>query len=241
LEFRNPSCEAPMILEAIITDVTRMQPPNVCIAAVHQGRTIRLTNPQPRDEWVASVDGLMPGDVVSLDCRPIPKPTPPHTEDCEWDPATFVKRRSLTEDALTDRLSGDAFDCVEDAFGRPWIRGTGGNAAFRPGEGVRSLATIRTLAVKVDVSFGKIRVTFEDAKNRWAAVPLQDLLVKQHQQRCRTCASNLGQALKSEFEGAHAMVRVGLARQWQVPGHPSACWMQVNHIFLMPAKRKHFV
>jgi hypothetical protein len=138
-------------------------------------------------------------------------------------------------------LSADAFDCVEDAFGGPWIRGTGGNAAFRPGEGVRSLATIRALAVKVDVSFGKIRVTFEDAKNRWAAVPLQDLLVKQHQQQCRTCASNLGQALKREFEGAHAVVRVGLAREWQVPGQRSACWMQVNHIFLMPAQRRHFV
>jgi hypothetical protein len=231
-----------MLLEAIITDITRRQlPDGVCIAAAHQGRTIRLANPQPRDEWVASVGGLMPGDVVSLDCRPIPKPAPPHTEDYEWDPATFVKRRRLTEDALIDRLSADAFDCVEDAFGTPWFCGANGNAAFRPGEGARSLATIRAITVKVHASFGEIRVTFEDAKNHWAAVPLQDLLVKQHQQRCRTCASNLEQALKREFESANAMVRVGLAREWRVPDHPSACWMQVNHIFLMPAKRNHFV
>lgn len=231
-----------MLLEAIITDITRRQFPNgVCIAAAHQGQTIRLHNPQPDDRWVKSIGGLVPGDVVSLNCWPIPEPAPPHTEDCEWDPATFVKRRRLTEDALIDRLSTNAFDCVEDAFGRPEIRGKGGNAAFRPGEGARSLATIRAMTVEVDVSFEKVRVTFEDAKNRWAAVPLQDLVVKQHQQQCRTCASNLGQALKREFEGAHAMVRVGLARQWQVPGHPSACWMQVNHIFLIPPKRKHFV
>lgn len=231
-----------MLLAAIITDITRMQlPSGVCIAAAHQGRTIRLANPQPRDEWVASVGGLMPGDVVSLDCRPIPKPAPPHTEDGEWDPTTFVKSHRLTENVLAERLCADAFDCVEDAFGTPWFCGARGNAAFRPGEGARSLATIRAMTVKVDVSFGKVRVTSEDAKNRWAAVPLQDLLVKQHQQRCRTCASNLGQALKREFEGAHAMVRVGLAREWQVPGQRSACWMQVNHIFLVPAKRNHFV
>jgi hypothetical protein len=231
-----------MLLEAIITDITRMQLPNgVCVAAVHQGRTIRLANPPPRDEWVASVGGLMPGDIVSLDCRPISRPTPPHTEDCDWDPTTFVKRRRLTADALTDRLSADAFDCVEDAFGTPWFCGAYGNAAFRPGEGARSLATIRAISVKVHVLFGKIRVIFEDGRNRWAAVPLQDLLVKQHQQQCRTCASNLGQALKREFEGAPAMVRVGLAREWRVPGQRSACWMQVNHIFLRLSKRNHFV
>lgn len=230
-----------MFLEALITDVTRMQPPNVCIAAAHRGRTIRLHNPQPKGQWVNSIGRLMPGDVISVLWKPAQEPAPPHTEDGEWEPTTFVKRHRLAENALTERLSADAFDCVEDAFGTPWFRGTGGNAAFRPGKGARSLATIKVIAVKVDVSFGKVRVTFEDARNCWAAVPLQDLLVKQHQQRCQTCASNLGQALKREFEGAHAMVRVGLAREWQVPGHPSACWMQVNHIFLMPAKRKHFV
>lgn len=228
-----------MLLEAVVTDVTRMQRPNVCIAATHEGRTIRLHNPQPKDPWLKSIGGLVPGDVVSVDWRQA-QSLPPHTEDGTWDRSTFVKRHRLSEDVLTDQLSADAFDCVEDAFGSPWIRGTGGNAAFRPGEGTRSLATIRVLAVKVDVSFGKIRVTFEDTKSRWAAVPFQDLVVKQHQQECQTCALNLAQELKREFQAAHAILRVGLARQFQAGGHPSACWMQVNHVFLMPAKRKHF-
>jgi hypothetical protein len=230
-----------MLAEAIITDVTRMRLSNVCIAAAHQGRTIRLHNPQPKDQWVKSIGGLVPGDVVSLNWRPTVKPAPPHTEDGEWDPDTFTKHRRLAETELVSLLSANASTSVRTAFGAPWFRGSGGNAAFRPGEGTRSLATIRVATIKVDVSFGKMRVSFEDTENRWTAVPLQDLAVKQHQEQCQTCASNLAQALKREFEGAHAMVRVGLARQWQVPGHPSACWMQVNHIFLMPPKRKHFV
>lgn len=225
--------------EVIITDITRMQPPNgVCIAADHKGRAIRLTDPQPRDEWVASVGGLMPGDVVSLNWKAIRTPAPPHTEDAKWDPKTFVKRHRLTEDLLVEHLSTGAFTRVEDAFGTPWIRGSGGNAAFRPGEGTRSLATIRAATVEVDVSFDKVRLTFKDAKDRWATVPLQDLAVKHHQEHCQACASNLAQALKREFEGTQAMLRVGLAREW---GAPPACWMQVNHIFLIPPKRKHFV
>jgi len=225
--------------EVIITDITRMQLPNgVCIAADLKGRTIRLADPPPRDEWVASVGGLVPGDVVSVNWKPTRKPVPPHVEDGEWDPKTFVKRHRLTEDLLAKHLSTGAFTCAEDAFGAPWIRGSGGNAAFRPGEGTRSLATIKVATVKVDVSFGKMRVAFQDTRQRWAAVPLQDLMVKQHQERCQVCASNLAQALKREFEGAHALLRVGLAREW---GDPSACWMQVNHIFLIPPKPKHFV
>jgi len=227
--------------ELTVTDVTRMRAPNVCVAGVHQGRTIRLNNPPPTDEWVASIGGLMPGDVVSVDCGPAAGPVPPHTEDAEWDPKTLVKRHRLTEDLLAEHLSTSAFARVEDAFGAPWIRGTGGNAAFKPGEGTRSLATIKVASVKVDVSFGKIRVAFQDTTQGWAALPLQDLVVKQHQERCHVCASNLAQTLKREFEGALAILRVGLARQWQVPGHPSACWMQVNHILLMPPKRKHFL
>jgi hypothetical protein len=241
LGFRNPSCEAPMILEAIITDVTRMQSQNVCVAAVHQDRAIRLHNPRPDDRWVRSIGGLMPGDVVSLDCRPIPKPTPPHTEDGTWNRSTFVRRHRLTETELADLLSANAFTSVQDAFGAPWIRGSGGNAAFQPGKGARSLASILTRSVRAYPHFEGIRVDFIDAQDAWTRVPLEDLIVRQHQNQCPTCASHLSRLLANEFQGSNAVLRVGLAREFQAGGHPSACWMQVNHIFLMPAKRKHFV
>jgi hypothetical protein len=230
-----------MLLEAIITDVTRMQSPYVCVAAVHQDRTIRLANPQPKDEWIASVGGLMPGDVVSLDCRPIPKPAPPHTEDCKWDPTTFVKRRRLTETKLADLLSANAFTSVQGAFGAPCDRGSRGNAAFQPGTGARSLASILARSVQVYPDFDGIRVGFVDTQEAWTRVPLEDLIVRQHQNQCTTCASHLSRLLANEFQGSNAVLRVGLGRQFQARGHPSACWMQVNHIFLMPSKRNHFV
>jgi hypothetical protein len=230
-----------MLLEAIITDITRMQPPNVCVAAVHQGRTIRLHNPQPKDQWLRSIGGLVPGDVVSADWQQAQVLRPPHTEDGTWHQSTFVKRHRLTETELADLLSANAFRSVEDAFGAPWFRGKAGNAAFQPGTGARSLASILARSVQVYPDFEGIRVDFVDSQDSWTRVPLEDLIARQHQKQCPTCASQLSRLLANEFQGDNAILRVGLARQFQAGGHPSACWMQVNHIFLMPAKRRHFV
>jgi hypothetical protein len=230
-----------MLLEAVITDVTRMQSPYVCVAAVHQGRNIRLHNPRPDDRWVKSIAGLVPGDVVSVDWQQA-QSLPPHTEDGKWHPATFVKRHRLTETELADLLSANAFTSVQDVFGAPWFRGKAGNAAFQPGKGARSLASILARSVQVYPDFDGIRVDFVDTQEAWTGVPLEDLIVRQHQNQCTTCASHLSRLLANEFQGSDAVLRVGLGRQFQARGYPSAaCWMQVNHIFLMPAKRKHFV
>lgn len=241
MEFRNLSCSAAMLLEAVITDVTRMRYGNVCIAAAHQDRAIRLHNPQPKDQWVRSIGGLVPGDVVSVDWQQAQSLHPPHTEDGEWDPSTFAKHRRLPEMELANLLSVNACTSVQDALGTPWFRGTGGNAAFQPGTGTQSLASILTRSVRVYPDFEGIRVDFVDSQDSWTRVPLEDLIVRQHQRQCPTCSSQLSQLLAKEFQGAKAVLRVGLARQFQARGHPSACWMQVNHIFLVPAKRKHFV
>lgn len=218
-----------------------MYPPNVCIAAAYQRQSIRLHNPQPNDQWVQAIGGLTPGDVVSVNWKPAHRPTPPHTEDGEWDSASFKKLHRLTEIELTDYLSAHAFMSVQEAFGPPWIRGTGGNAAFQPGRGIRSLASILARSVRVYPHFQGIRVDFVDSQDSWTRAPLEDLIARQHRKQCQVCSSRLSIFLANEFQGSNAVLRVGLARQFQAGGHPSACWMQVNHVFLVPSKRKHFV
>jgi len=230
-----------MSAEVIITDVTRMRAPNVCVAGVHQDRTMRLSDPQPTDEWIRSVDGLVPGDVVLLDWRPIRGAVPPHTEDAVWDRSTFAKHARLPETDLVNLLSASAFASVRAAFGAPWFPGSGGNAAFQPGTGERSLASVMARSVKAYPHFEGIKVDFVDSQDSWTRVRLEDLVVRHHQRKCSTCSSQLSLLLGKEFEGERAILGLGLARQFQAGGHPSACWMQVNHIFLMPPKRKHFV
>ena len=230
-----------MLLEAVISDVTRMQIPNVCIAALHKGRTIRLDSPQPKEQWVKSIGGLVPGDVVSLDWKPSPKPVLPHTEDGEWNPATFTKHHRLAEMELITLLSANALRSVQDAFGTPCVRGSGGNAAFQPRTGIRSVASVMAQSVRAYPDDDGIRVDFADDEDSWTTVPLQDLIVRQHQKQCPACSSQFSRFIANEFQGDMAVLRVGLAREFAIGGHPSLCWMQVNHIFLIPPKRKHFL
>jgi hypothetical protein len=229
-----------MQVEALITDVTSLRSPRVCIAALAGDRAIRLHSPTPGEGWVDGIGGLMPGDVIDVEWKPGNRPYPPHVEDGDWDPTGCRKVEGLSEDELVQRLGKIAFNSVEETFGKPWIEAANGNCAFRPGRGSLSLASVRASSVGVRVQFGKVRVQFTDARRTWAGVPLQDLAVKRHLNNCKACRSKFDSLIRSEFDGSRALLRVGLARQFQVGEYPSACWMQVNHVFLIPSKRKHF-
>jgi len=86
--------------EAIITDVTRMHRPKVCIAALQGGRTIRLNRPQPDEQVLKSIGGLLPGDRVCMEWLDNPFYVPPHVEDGTWEPMSFRKLERLSKTEL---------------------------------------------------------------------------------------------------------------------------------------------
>lgn len=221
--------------------MTSLGPPRVCVAATAGDRVIRLHSPTPTEAWVDGIGGLLPGDLLAVEWSPRKGVYRPHVEDGDWDPGRSTKLKVISEDRLVKQLGATAFDSVEEALGPAWIEARNGNCAFRPGRGSMSLASVRASSVAVRIQFDKVRVEFTDARRKWAGVPLQDLAVKRHLNNCKSCASKGAYRLRSEFDGRRALLRVGLARQFQVGEYPGACWMQVNHIFLIPSKRQHFV
>jgi len=222
--------------EAIITDVTRMLPPKVCIAAIQGTRTIRLNRPQPDERVLASVGGLLPGDRVSVQWLDNPFYVPPHVEDGTWEPQSFRKLDRMTKPELIDLLLPGAARSVEEAFGHEWFRGVRGNGAFRPGEGARSLASLIVRDVRVYQWFEGVRVDFTDDGGPWTMVPLEDLLVRRHQVLCADCTTSRGRVsgfdanLRKEFSGRDVLLRVGLTRPFEAAGQETACWLQVTGV-----------
>ncbi len=218
-----------------------MQGDNVCIAALNQGKSLRLHSPAPREQWLRSIGGLRPGDIVSLSWKLRRRYQRPHLEDGDWSPAVLSKVDRLPEDELVKRISSKAFRTIERAFGKPCFYSENGNAAFTPGKGSRSLASVMASSVRVYPYADGVRVDFADERRQWTMAPIEDLAIRNHQARCSSCASNLPQLLAAEFEGAQALLRVGLGRPFQAgDGTPATCYLQINHIFLIPSKRKHF-
>ena len=177
--------------EAIITDVTRMLPPRVCIAALRGQRAIRLDQPQPNESLLASMGGLLPGDRVSIDWWDNPWSKAPHVEDGNWRRRSFQKLGRLSKAELLDVLMPGAARSVEEAFGHEWFRGSKGNGAFRPGVGERSLASVLAREVRVYQWFDGVRVDFKDDGGSWTMVPLEDLSVRRHQILCPDCLTTL--------------------------------------------------
>jgi len=225
-----------VIHQVVVTDVTEMRA-SACVAGIHLGahRTVRLATPNPTLQQLDGIGGLIPGSLVTVDWTADAAPRPPHVEDGHWVPGTLQKTGQLDEDGLLALLDRDSFRGVVQAFGEPVNWGSSGNASYSPGQGSRSLATVRCTDVELAVWPDRVRVNFIDRDGRrWRAVPLQDLAVKRHRVMCKACARQFEQTLRREFEGPGRLLRVGLAREWN-----GGCWLQVNAIFL--GKRNHFV
>lgn len=226
--------------DVVITGVTRMQGDNVCIAARLGRETIRLHDPSPKEQWLRSIGSLSPGDIASVTWKLPRHHRRPHLEDRDWNPSAFTKVDQLPEEELTKRLSASAFLSIHDAFGRPCFYSDNGNAAFPPNKGSRSLASITVSSVRVYPYGDGARTDFADARCEWTMIPIEDLTVRNHQSHCDSCSGNLAEALAGEFDGSQAILRMGLGRPFQAGDNPPACWLQVNHIFLIPSKRTHF-
>jgi hypothetical protein len=229
------------MIEAIITDVTRMGPPRVCIAARHGKRTIRLDEPQPDERFLVSVGGLQPGEVVSLEWGEDPFCEAPHVEDGDWEPRSVRKLGRLGTRQLLEVLSPDAATAINDAFGPAWFLSSRGNGAFRPGEGERSLASLIAHEVRVYQWFEGVRADFSDGYKRWTNVPVEDLVVRQHQLDCPDCLSRFNRNLAREFGSRDALLRVGLTRPYTSGQYEKACWLQVTGIYPLGRDRRHFV
>ncbi|HYM14723.1 MAG TPA: hypothetical protein VEZ14_04130 [Dehalococcoidia bacterium] len=226
----------------VLLDVTAMSGDAVCVAGIDLDtrETLRLNDPPPTRTMLRRLEGLAPGDVIRVDWKPVRRPTPPHVEDGEWAPRSLKKIRVMAIPEIVALLSPGAFDSVEDAFGGHFYTGGGGNHAWKPSAGSRSLATIRTQYVRADERAGKLRITIRDERNAYLrGIPFQDLAVRLHATECRDCADSYLRRVREEFDGNRVLVRVGLTRSFAPDDdRPQGCWLQVTNVFGRP--RQHF-
>lgn len=229
--------------DLLITDVTRMDGDKVCIAALEVGKAVRLNTPQPRESWIESMGGLTPGDQLSAVWRPTKRYTPPHTEDGTWGQASAEKTGRLGDDEFAALLQERAYPSVTAAFGTPAYQSARGNPSFQPNKGSRSLATLRVKRVVLRPVGNGVRADFVDCEGAmYKMVPVVDLAIRVHQQRCPDCMGDrLAENLAAEFAGGDALLRIGLGRAYRPDNQHFGCYLQVNHVFFTPSRRGHFV
>ena len=220
--------------EVLITDVTRMRDDRVCVAGISGRKCVRLHEPSPTTDLLASLGGLAPGDVIRVQWRYARRWTPPHKEDARWRPNTVERREPSGLEALYERLSASAFGSVSSAFGDPKYLTSKGNPAFPTHRGKRSLASITASDVRVYRYSDGLRANFKDADQEWRMLPVESIAIREHFARCEECRRT------GEMRASSAALRVGLGRPFRPDGEEPGCFAQVNNVVPADSAGSHF-
>jgi len=220
--------------EMLITDVTRMRDDRVCVAGISGRKSVRLHEPPPTVELLASLGGLTAGDVIRVQWRYSNRWTPPHKEDARWRPATVDRRRRLSHAQQHEMLFGSAFASVTEAFGNLKYLSNRGNPAFPTQTGKRSLASIHATDVHVYRLADGLRADFKDARQGWRMLPVESIAIREHFSACAECRRT------GEARASSAILRVGLGRPFQPDGQEPACFAQVNCVVQADVAESHF-
>jgi hypothetical protein len=238
--------------KVIITDVTRMGEPRVCVAGYLE-RSHDCVRPVfspwsgPTEEWL-SIDGqvvVRPFSVVELDLKE-KNPSPPHTEDWIIDSTYRVKRGMLTpiqQNAFLTRIEDRS---VESIFGATINREPGFehlSAYVKFGEGKRSLGTIRPktlgeVCYREKVEEGKLdyRIAFTDQTGEEYRLAVTDLAFRRFLEHTTLVKGKsrdeAAQLLAATLRGSRMFLRIGLARSWKE--YPDRCYLQITGVYSFP-------
>jgi hypothetical protein len=229
----------------VITDLTRMREPKVCIAGYAKDWTcIRPIVPfRGIPEWfLRKKDRLVicPFAVVELDfLRHVPEA--PHTED--WEIDRFHRRLitpQLHEDKKLRLLEKTASDSVAEMFGAEIHDDLG--FYVKVGEGDRSLGTIRPVEITHLIYEPKAgdkwdyRIVFKDQAAQSYRLAITDLAYRHYLDYGRIQTNypldELVSRLTRIFNQHTTFLRIGLARLWE--RFPDRCYLQVTGIYTFP-------
>ena len=229
----------------VITDLTRMQEPKVCIAGYTKDVTcLRPVVPfRGIPEWFLRKDDCLiirPFAVVELDFLH-PTPEAPHTEDWEID---RLYRRLVTaqlpEEKKLRLLERTASHAVADLFGAEIHHAMG--FYVKAGQGQRSLGTLRPAEIceliyeaKADGKWD-YRLVFKDQAAQTYRLAVTDLAYRCYLDYGRLQRNypldELLCRLARIFNQRTTFLRIGLARHWEK--YPDRCHLQVTGIYTFP-------
>jgi len=233
-----------MRTELVITDLTRMQHGNVCIAGYDaERRCIRPVLPPPgiRQDAIISAGRPLafPFAVIELDLvERQAQAAPPHTEDQFYNPASLRFLRQVPEDRRRSILKWSLFAHVGDIFGQRVLHGPG--RYVKEGMGVRSLGTLLPSQIEqVIYEQGEdrtwdYRLRFSDAHEIYG-LKIVDLTWHYYCDCLRGQGSEpleIADRLTNMLRTREVFVRIGLSRGWAK--FPGRCYLQITGIHTLP-------
>lgn len=231
--------------DMLITDLTRMSPPWVCVGGYWHDRTaVRpklLSGPGLKEDFLFQSGRpiIRPFAVVELDfLRHTPKP--PHTEDWFIVPGHKVlKQPRLSEEQALAFLRQILDPDVTSIFGAEVHTEPG--YYVKAGEGTRSLGTIqpqRVTSVQYTLKEGgkwDYRISFVDQSDTSYRLSVTDLGFRHYCDYRRQQGEkpqDIAVDLRQRLSQVTVFLRIGLARGWEK--FPDRCYLQITGVHTFP-------
>jgi len=231
----------------IISDLTRMAPPRVCIAgwATDTWESIRpVLPPSGIDEGFLLQEGrliIKPFAEVEFDFKSKKLSSPPHTEDWNLDPRYKPKLvRVLSVEEKRSVLQNLVDENVCAIFGTQVHEGQ----YVKAGEGSRSLGTIIPRQIErvrykqslYEQDKWRYRIEFLDQRGEHFDLSVTDLAFRAFCDTCRTrygqSGERIGSWLTRYLHENETFFRIGLAREWEEK--PECCYLQITGVYTFP-------
>jgi hypothetical protein len=230
-------------IEIVITDVTRMGLPYVCVAGItDDGRTIRPVFEHDRieEKWLYQNGKavIRPFAKIGMDVISH-RSCPPHCEDWVIQPTSRRLIGILAEIEKHQFCEKIVDPSIEAIFGADIHQNPG--HYIRENEGCRSLGTIHPQLITQVMLYGHadkmdFRIEFLDATGCLYDLAITDLSFRSYidqQRREQVSINRICSNLVQYFHDADVYLRIGLGRPtWNK--HPHCCFLQVNGIYSFP-------
>jgi len=237
-----------MEVKLIITDVTRMKKPRVCVGAISEDwDSIRPVLPYPGIKesflYMDNQEVIRPFSRITFDLiKPIVDP--PHTEDWQFTPQIISYRGELTTSQRLSFLNKILDPSVKSIFSTE-ILNTNGSPYVQYGKGKRSLGTVkpeRIESVRI-FPFGKsissciVFCDQEGVKYRFSITDLSfQYYVSQYLSENHNDFTGISNIILEKLENSETFLRIGLGRAW-APDESSAqnrCYVFITGIYSFP-------
>jgi len=238
--------------ELIITDVTRMSGDKVCVAGVDKkGNVVRPLLPYPHaiceaDLYDSDTVLIRPRAVLNMFVEPEPECELPHSEDHLWINTNQVELlRYANDDTWKIVLERTASPSVNEIFQTPLHK----NKKTTPGDGMRSLGTIRPTSIDKfgyyhlklgETETDKYRLAFtDDAGTSFTDLPITDLSLRAYVDYLRVKGhlhpKKIRMMIEKKLAESEVWLRLGLTRPYQKSEIDRKwCYLQVTGIYTFP-------
>jgi hypothetical protein len=220
-------------MEILVNHLTRMRGGHVCVAGLaadgHHVRPV-LEIGRLRRESIREHGGPFGlGAVVELG-RPRPRPAPPEVEDCVFDLGSTRVKAMTDPTSFWHRLEESSSASLTEIFGGTLTR-DGRTASMPVGTGTASLGIYRPQdPIRIDRSFGKLRVVFSAGELGALSLPLTDLRL--YNLESEEIDERRLELLEDRARRNAVLLSMGLSRPWAREGQQPRHWLQVNNVHL---------